>query len=127
MTTFKVYRHPTRGYEAVKVGWSWPAFFFGCVWLLIKQLPRLALIWALAVVILGLVSRVTEAANSDPVAQALMRVLVGAAYFVLGLIAGDKGNSWRIADLTKNGYEFAGEVPAGLASEAIAKVKKVGS
>ena len=27
MKTFNVYKHPTQGIEAVKVGFSWPAFF----------------------------------------------------------------------------------------------------
>ncbi len=27
MKTFKVYKHPTLGYDTVKVGFSWPVFF----------------------------------------------------------------------------------------------------
>ena len=28
MKQYTVFQHPTSGYEAVKNGWSWPAFFF---------------------------------------------------------------------------------------------------
>ena len=38
MKTFEVYQHPTQSSEAVKEGFSWPAFFFGPAWLLFKQL-----------------------------------------------------------------------------------------
>ena len=38
MTTFDVYRHPTLGYEAVKRGFSWPAFFVGPIWALSKRM-----------------------------------------------------------------------------------------
>jgi hypothetical protein len=29
MKTFKVFSHPVHGHEAVKQGFSWPAFSFG--------------------------------------------------------------------------------------------------
>lgn len=29
MKTYDIYKHPTRGIEIVKIGFSWPAFFFG--------------------------------------------------------------------------------------------------
>ena len=36
MKVFTVYKHESKGYEAVKVGWSWPGFFFGPWWMLVK-------------------------------------------------------------------------------------------
>jgi hypothetical protein len=42
MKTFNVFKHPDKGFEAVKVGFSWPAFFFGILWMIAKKL------WALA-------------------------------------------------------------------------------
>jgi len=36
--TFNIYHHPIHGYEAVKVGFSWPAFFFAFIWMLLKRL-----------------------------------------------------------------------------------------
>lgn len=45
MRTFRVYAHPTRGSEAVKVGFSWPAFWFGGFWMLAKKLWGYAIAW----------------------------------------------------------------------------------
>ena len=36
MKTFQVYKHPIAGIEAIKVGFSFPAFFFGWIWMFIK-------------------------------------------------------------------------------------------
>jgi hypothetical protein len=38
MKTFKVFRHPTLGFQAVKEGFSWPGFFFGPIWAFAKKL-----------------------------------------------------------------------------------------
>ena len=40
MKTYHVFEHPTRGLEAVKVGVSWPGFFFGFFWMLVKKMCR---------------------------------------------------------------------------------------
>ena len=36
MKVFTVYKHESKFYEAVKVGFSWPAFIFGGWWMLVK-------------------------------------------------------------------------------------------
>jgi len=38
MKIYEVYQHPVKGYAAVKIGFSWPGFFFGIIWALIKKL-----------------------------------------------------------------------------------------
>jgi len=45
MRTFNVYKHPTQGFEAVKVGFSSPAFFFGIIWMMVKKLWGFAGLW----------------------------------------------------------------------------------
>ena len=47
--TFNVYHHPMYGFEAVKVGFSWPALFFGILWMMYKKL------WLFAGIIITLV------------------------------------------------------------------------
>ena len=37
MKTYKIFKNPTGQYEAVKQGWSWPAFFFGGIWACVKK------------------------------------------------------------------------------------------
>ncbi len=35
---YKVFEHPENRVEAVKQGWSWPAFFFIWIWALVKKM-----------------------------------------------------------------------------------------
>ncbi len=45
MKTFNIYKHKIIGFEAVKVGFSWPAFIFGFYWMLVKKLWAKAGLW----------------------------------------------------------------------------------
>lgn len=38
MAEYRIYEHPREGVTAVKQGWSWPAFLFGFVWAIFKNL-----------------------------------------------------------------------------------------
>ncbi|MEM0111894.1 MAG: DUF2628 domain-containing protein, partial [Candidatus Parvarchaeota archaeon] len=38
MKTYNIYKHPLGDIKAVKVGWSWPAFFFTWIWAFVKGL-----------------------------------------------------------------------------------------
>src|SRR5262249_55792724 len=58
--TFNVSRHPTLGFEAVKVGFSWPALFIGPLWMLVKKLWGLATGWIAMYLALSLVETVTD-------------------------------------------------------------------
>lgn len=124
MKTFRVYRHPTQGYEAVKQGFSWPAFFFGIIWMLVKGLWGHAGLWFLAYVGLSLIEAVTDAAQSEPEAQILVYLMLLGGYFALWLVPAFKGNSWRVANLTKRGYELIGQVNAETPEAAIAQVAR---
>ncbi len=85
MKTFNLYRHPTQGFEAVKVGFSWPAFFFTILWMLVKRLWGLAALWFVANVVCCSVGKVTDQAQASGT-QALVYLALTAAYFVLGLV-----------------------------------------
>src|SRR5262245_17968330 len=123
MKTFRVYKHPTRGVEAVKVGFSWPGFFFGIVWMLIKRLWMLALLWFGFYFVLGLLKTVTTESEESG-AQALVYLLLWAGYWALNLIPGFKGNQLREANLLKRGYELTGEVRTATSDAAVAQVTK---
>ena len=43
MKQYKIFKHPSGNSEAVKQGWSWPAFFFSFIWAMVKKQ------WALGV------------------------------------------------------------------------------
>jgi hypothetical protein len=55
MKTFKVFKHPTLGYQAVKIGFSWPGFLFSVIWLLMKKLWRHALVVISGIILLTLI------------------------------------------------------------------------
>ena len=38
MKLYKIFKNPMNQYEAVKQGWSWPAFFFGAIWACVKKM-----------------------------------------------------------------------------------------
>lgn len=123
MRTFKVYKHPTRGLEAVKVGFSWPGFLFGIVWMLIKKLWGLSLLWFGLYFVLGLIKTVTIQ-SEETEAQSLVYLLLAAGYFALNLLPGLKGNQWREANLMKRGYELVGTAQTATPDAAVAQVVK---
>lgn len=123
MKTFNVYKHPTRGIEAVKIGFSWPAFFFGIIWMLVKKLWGLAGVWFAAYVALSLIEQVTDQ-SSEGGAQALVYLIIAAGYFTLWLFPAFKGNKWREENLSKRGYEQLTTVQAETPDAAVAQAAK---
>jgi len=119
--SFNAYRHPTRGFEAVKVGFSWPAFFFGLVWMLVKRLWKFAGLWLIAYAACSLVVGAAKNLLLGP-SQAIVHLLVLAAYFALWLVPPLKGNKWRDEDLAKRGYQLLKTVKADTPGGAIAQL-----
>lgn len=119
MRTFKAFHHPSLGAQAVKVGFCWPASFFGGGWLLVARLWRRAAIWwglflviQFAGALLGLddywdqylakvLTGVIPAVESRYVVYEL---LILAAYLILFSLPGFSGNRWRELDLLARGY-----------------------
>jgi len=124
MKTFVIYRHPTQGYEAVKVGFSWPAFFFGLIWMLVKKLWSYAGIWFLVYIALSVIETLADQASSAPGLQAIGYFGLAGGYFALWLIPAFRGNTWRVSNLQNNGYVLLKEIPAPTPKAAIAGVAK---
>ncbi len=105
MKQFKVYKHEESGaLEAVKQGFSWPAFFFGLIWAIIKRLWIVALILALiSLVSSGLMVTFVEQGmlNSQAADTFLYLVNLGVA-----LVLGTQGNVLREKALEQRGYQF---------------------
>lgn len=80
--------HPINGSkEPIYEGWSWPAFFFGCIWCMVKGL------WGLAVAIF-LIALVSLAI---PILGWL--IVIGTWFYL-----GSKGNELHAKSLLKKGY-----------------------
>ncbi len=113
MTEFILYRHVRLGIEAVKIGFSWPAFCFGPIWMLAKKL------WSIAAVFLVLVIPLTliEVAISG-VLEIVLSILVS---IVSSLVCGFMGNKWREDNLLTRGYEGMATIQAETPDAAVAK------
>jgi hypothetical protein len=118
MNTFKIYHHSVLGYEAVKVGFSWPAFVLGPIWMSGKQLWSLAVLWFLIYIGLAVIEAFTLDL-SDPSAQALFSLMLVGVYLTLWLVPGIKGNAWRATNLTRRGYRIINEVQASTPEDAL--------
>jgi O-antigen ligase len=123
MKTFNVYKHPAQGFEAVKVGFSWPVFFFGPIWMLVNKLWTLAGLWFGAYIVCFLIETVTEKSEQSA-AQAIVSLILVVAYLALWLLPPFKGNKWREDNLLKRGYELLNTVQAETPDAAVAQLAK---
>jgi hypothetical protein len=100
MNTFTIFQHPSGKIEAVKQGWSWPAFLFGFIWALSKRLYGVA-------AFTFFVGYAFAASNRRDDVQ-------GAAVFILSVVMtgvlGTFGNRWRIENLKSRGYDDEGSL-----------------
>ena len=103
MKQFSILQHSDLGYEVVKIGWSWPAFFFTWIWAFLKRL------WLVGVIVLlaGL------ALSSLPEIW-----LVGE--LIISIVMGVKGNELRVTRLRDSGYEQVASVAARTPDGALA-------
>ena len=127
MKTFKVYQHPIAGYEAVKVGFSWPAFFFSWIWMLVKKLWALAGLWFVLYLVLSIIEAAADEAGSEPELQSILYLILAGGYFALVIVAGYNGNGWRQSNLEKRGFEVVQEVEAKTPDAATASAAKSSS
>lgn len=96
MRTFTVYRHPDKGYEAVKKGFSWPGFIFTWLWAVVKGVGP---IWVLLLFI-GIVAEVLSR-NREP-GLIILGFGIG---MTMRIVVGVQGNKWREESLASRGYQ----------------------
>ena len=107
MTTYIIFAHDDEPPQAVKVGWSWPGFFFTWIWALVKGLRPLGIGIFLVFAIAG-----GFATDSG---EAGISIVPLAAGIWLGL----SGNKQREADLRGKGYKHVAEVTAANPKKAV--------
>ncbi len=115
--TFEVLKHPLKGLEAVKRGFSWPAFLFTWIWAVVNRLWLLGIVFVILSLLLGLLE--LQALHDAP-------LLVLFASLIVQTVLGMKGNSWRSEALQNRGFEFLGAIDARSPKEALAKVTQLG-
>ena len=119
MKVFTVYKHESKGYEAVKVGFSWPAFFFSFWWMLVKGFLFSFVFYAAAYVFTGIYSYNSDI-NAPFSTNDFFVLIIG---LILWLYPGFYGNSWLNKKYINKGYIGAKVIPATSKEAAIALAK----
>lgn len=109
MKTFHVYHHPHLGAQAVKEGFSWPGFVFGWVWLLVKELWWLFLLFLgvgfASALLADLVFGQLEDMGHGNMEYAFGRFLFTTVVTVtVSLLTGFYGNRWCCRNLSRRGF-----------------------
>lgn len=113
MKEFHIYAHPEGDIEAVKVGWSWPGFFFTGLWALIKRL------WTIGAAVLAGLLVVAMATTPGETGGSTSMVFNGLA-LAISAIFGQFGNAWLEADLGERDYTYRATIRARDRVEAVA-------
>jgi len=125
MNTFRVYKHPVRGFQAVKAGWSWPALCFGILWMLLwmllKRLWGKAIIWFAAGNVIHVIFHLPS--SEDYVFETIYLFSTLTATCVLWIAPASLGDEGQMKKLSKQGYELTREVQSETFEAAIRQYK----
>lgn len=122
MKQFKIYQHPSGQLQAIKIGFSWPAFFFGFAWALVNKLwttffilVGMNLVFMIFNAILSYYSRISVEIELFSIFIALILPI---AY---SIFCGINGNdTWLSETALLNGFSLIGQEIAPNASMALA-------
>ena len=109
MKNYQVFKHPTKGYRAVKMGLCWPAAFFGFWWSVFSGLWMIAPLMFICGIIVFAISK------TEPV----FGLFLG---FLAGFVSLCYGNDWRVRSLRSKGFEPVGIRSTSTAEEAIQRI-----
>lgn len=128
MKVFKIYKHQTKGYAAVKTGFSWPALFFSAFWCLTKGFFFLFLFFLIvnwALIAYALILEINMAKYGNIMSNEVLAWYVAnsagvlVVSLILFFIPGFKGNAWLDKKYLKKGYLLLDSVPANSKKAAI--------
>ena len=114
MRKYGVFVHEQLGYEAIKIGFSWPGFLFTWVWAFAKRL------WGIGVGILIVAIILGAFLEASLAVDVLWSLLASTLTFVLSLYVGLYGNDWREQSMPKRGFRPLGVFLVGSPEGAIA-------
>ena len=88
-----------------KDGFSWPAFFFGPIWALVKKAWRdFFVLFGVFAVLIFIDERLVQ-----PNKNLLLLLVMLALYLTYMIVCGRKGNEWLRKSLERKGYTRAAE------------------
>ena len=120
MSSYKVFKHPEKGFEAVKSGFAWLAPF-NPIWPLFRGLWVVFVTYIFFILVLasidaqiyGLVDFI-DITNANNLQWILLIVQI-----VIFASPGFKGNEWTATNLQKKGYIFDYSIEANNKKEAL--------
>ncbi len=123
MKQFKIFEHPTKGLDAVKIGFSWPAFFLGIIWLIFKGMWKYAGIFFVIYLIMSFIQSSISSSNIEPVLVSTYTLMIRITHLLILTTLGFKGNFWRESSLREKGYAFMTTVYADSHTKALQIIK----
>ena len=117
MKTFKVYKHPSEGYSAVKVGISFPAFFFEWIWMFYKGLIEYGFIFLFLTILYANKSAGIDVPYEAYTNQQILYEILGFGAMFFALF---NGNEWVSKKYEKEGYKLVKSIQADNKKAAIA-------
>lgn len=123
MRAYRVYKHATLGVASVRVGFSWPGFFFSWAWMLGRRMWAPGLVW-LALTLAAFATFATQATLTPVLNLSLPGELLAAlaCWLALMVLPGLDGNRWRERSLRRRGFRLAATTWAETTDVVIAKV-----
>ena len=120
MKTFLLYEHPTKGFKAVKSGFSWPAFFFMLFWACLKGLYGFGLLmFCVWLIIIGVYAIAIHEA------WGLSDATYISLWMICALAMGISGNKYLSQSLVKRGYKLVKTIQAESVSVVLSEARAV--
>ena len=119
MSSYRVFKHPEKGFEAVKSGFAWFAPF-NPVWPLFRGLWKVFISYVFVILFLASIDfkiygfDVIDITNANNLQWIFLII-----QFVIFASPGFKGNEWTSANLQKKGYIFDCSIEAKNKNEAL--------
>jgi len=120
MSSYKVFKHPEEGFEAVKSGFAWLAPF-NPVWPLFRGLWMVFITYIFVILVLASVDALIygpddfiDISNANNLQWIFLII-----QFVIFASPGFKGNEWTANNLQKKGYIFDYSIEANNKKEAL--------
>ncbi|QOF79133.1 DUF2628 domain-containing protein [Variovorax sp. 38R] len=104
MKTYKIFKDPLGSVQAIKDGWSWPAFFFGALWALYHRM------WWVGLGFLGVVTLIVFA--EDAIGTEAASGVINVFSLIVSVGFGIGGNALRVGQQIRKGYEEIAVVQA---------------
>ena len=129
MKSFDVYLLPNGSYNAIKHGFSWPAFFFNWIWcFFIARLYGWGGVWLVIILVSGTFDRIADdgmASNSGTSLAMGISVVNFLVFVGIGIAFALNANDFRRRKYTQLGFTLVSEKVGALNSEgAIAKARQ---